>query len=210
MSGRAALLAGLAVLALAWGGPLPRLAEGSFLAHMAMHMAVVAVAAPLLALGLARRAGAAALPGWAPVAASVVELAAIWAWHAPALHTLARTQAWALAAEQATFLGAALAVWTTALAAPASGPGRAGAAMAGAGALLFTSMHMTLLGVLIALSPRAICLAQTPGGGLFGLDLLRDQEVGGLLMLGAGGAVYLAGGLALAARLLRREESPAC
>ena len=43
-----------AVLAAAWLGPLPDLARHSFAAHMTMHMAVVAVAAPLLALGAGR------------------------------------------------------------------------------------------------------------------------------------------------------------
>ena len=36
-----------------WLGPLPQLAQQAFSAHMTMHMGVVAVAAPLLALGVA-------------------------------------------------------------------------------------------------------------------------------------------------------------
>ena len=184
-----ALGLGLAVLALAWLGPLPRLTEGSFAAHMALHMSVVAVAAPLLALGIVR--GGAAQPAWAPVAASLADMAAIWAWHAPALHTLARTT------------GAGLAVWVTALAAA---QGRRGGALAGAGALLFAAMHMTMLGVIVTLSPRLLCRAPTEGPTLFGLDALRDQETGGVLMLAAGGAIHLAGGLALAGRAIRNEE----
>lgn len=207
-----ALVAGLGVLMLAWAGPLPRLSGGSFAAHMALHMTVVAIAAPLLALSLTR--GAVPMPLWAPVAASLVDFAAIWAWHAPALHTLARTSAVGLAAEQACFLGASLAVWITALAAARGGDGaeerasRAGG-LAGAGALLFTAMHMTMLGVVVALSPRLLCRAPTEGPTLFGLDALGDQEAGGVLMLGAGGTIYLAGGLALAGRAIRGEETNA-
>ncbi|MGR3780456.1 MAG: cytochrome c oxidase assembly protein [Albimonas sp.] len=196
-----ALGLGLAVLALAWLGPLPRLTEGSFAAHMALHMSVVAVAAPLLALGIVR--GGAVQPAWAPAAASLADMAAIWAWHAPALHTLARTTGVGLAAEQASFLGAGLAVWVTALAAA---QGRRGGALAGAGALLFAAMHMTMLGVIVTLSPRLLCRAPTEGPTLFGLDALRDQETGGVLMLAAGGAIHLAGGLALAGRAIRNEE----
>ncbi|MGH8019800.1 MAG: cytochrome c oxidase assembly protein [Opitutaceae bacterium] len=44
---------GILTLGGLWFGPLPELARQSFWAHMALHMGVVAVAAPLLAFGLA-------------------------------------------------------------------------------------------------------------------------------------------------------------
>ena len=50
---RGSFALGAGVLAAAWMGPLPHLARDAFWAHMTMHMAVVAVAAPLLALGIA-------------------------------------------------------------------------------------------------------------------------------------------------------------
>ena len=50
------LACGLLVLALAWLGPLGQLVPGPFSAHMAMHMAVVAVAAPALESALWRPA----------------------------------------------------------------------------------------------------------------------------------------------------------
>ena len=71
----ALLLAGCLLLAALWFGPLPELARQSFAAHMSLHMGVVAVATPLVALGLA---GGAAdpvrrRPGWfPPVPLSVV------------------------------------------------------------------------------------------------------------------------------------------
>ena len=49
----AMLIFGLSLLAILWFGPLPKLAQSSFAAHMAMHMGVVAVAAPLLVGGIA-------------------------------------------------------------------------------------------------------------------------------------------------------------
>ena len=89
-----------------------------------------------------------------------------------------------------------LLVWIAALGgAPAS---RRERAAGGVAALLLTSMHMGLLGALLALAPRPLyeaCL------GLF------DQQVGGVMMLAVGGVVYLAGGLALLATLMR-EEAP--
>ncbi|MEG3158615.1 hypothetical protein ACKVMH_12180, partial [Lysobacter zhanggongensis] len=51
--GNAWLAGGLLVLAATWLGPLPGLSRGAFAAHMLMHMGVVAVAAPMIAVGLA-------------------------------------------------------------------------------------------------------------------------------------------------------------
>jgi putative membrane protein len=73
---------GLAVLAWAWLGPLPALAMHSFAAHMTMHIAVVAVAAPLLALAMAGTAmdPVRAMPRLvAPIPASMIELVVVWA-----------------------------------------------------------------------------------------------------------------------------------
>jgi putative membrane protein len=52
---RTLLACGCLTLAAVWLGPLPQLAQQAFWAHMAMHMGVVAVVAPLLALGVAGR-----------------------------------------------------------------------------------------------------------------------------------------------------------
>src|SRR5690606_21255631 len=90
------LIAGLLALAAAWAGPLPALARQAFFAHMLMHMLVVAVAAPLLALAVAgsRCDPVEGLPAfYAPIPASVGELILVWAWHAPALHHMARIDA---------------------------------------------------------------------------------------------------------------------
>lgn len=205
---RHALLAlGALVLLAAWLGPLPALSQRSFAAHMAMHVSVIAIAAPLLAAGVAggridpvRRAPMlfAALP------ASVAELVIVWAWHAPALHHAARHDAALLVAEQASFLGAGLLVW---LSACAGAPSRERAA-AGIGALLLTSMHMTLLGVLLAGAPRPLYVhASSPAAAMpFGLMPLQDQQLGGVLMLAVGGAVYLGGALLLLAGLLRARR----
>jgi putative membrane protein len=195
-------LAGLVTLAAVWLGPLPALAPHRFSAHMAMHMGVVAVAAPLLGLWLARGPmdPARRLPRlFSAVPASLVELAVVWAWHMPVLHHLARGSTAGLIAEQGMFLASGLLVWISALGNPL---GRASSS-AGAGivALLLTSMHMTLLGALLALSTRPLYghAESVPAAGLTALD---DQHLGGAIMLLVGGIVYMAGGLWLAARLL--------
>ena len=200
----------LAALACVWLSPLPAALPGPFSAHMATHMTVVALAAPLLALAMAggaldplRRLPAPLLA----LPASLVELAVVWGWHAPALHHLARQTTAYFVAEQATFLASSLLVWLCVLAperrvlplsaASTAGRGYESGSTSGAGvvALLLTSMHMTLLGALLALAPRSLYHEHTSSA-------LADQQLGGALMLCIGGVVYLAGGLLLAATLL--------
>ena len=204
----APLVLGLATLAAVWVGPLPELLPGSFSAHMTMHMGVVAVAAPLLAIGAAggkldpvRRAPALL----APIPASMVELVAVWAWHAPALHHLARHSVAGLLVEQSTFLLSGLLVWCSAFGGEAGRRGNRTAT--GIVALLLTSMHMTLLGALLALAPRPLYGHALHAGPASPLTPLQDQHLGGTIMLLAGGIAYLAGGLWLAVRLLRERES---
>ena len=195
----ALLFLGATLLAMIWLGPLPRLAQHSFAAHMTMHMGVVAVAAPLIALALTGSMAGRVLETQrlaAPIAASLVELVIVWGWHAPALHLAARHHPWALVAEQGSFLLAGLALWVTALGSdPHGGRARAGPGVA---ALLFTSMHMTLLGALFALANRPLFQHATDQPGA-----LADQHVGGAVMLIIGGTSYLIGGLALTFRLVR-------
>lgn len=195
------LALGLLILAGIWLGPLPELAQQAFYAHMAMHMGVVAVAAPLIALGAAGRRldPVRRFPHlFPPIPASVVELAVVWGWHAPTLHHAARHETLALAAEQGMFLLSGVFVWISAFAGRSSGDGNRTAA--GIIALLLTSMHMTLLGALLALSPRPL---YSHAQGFAGLTALEDQHLGGAIMLLVGGVAYLLGGLWLTAGLLR-------
>ncbi len=197
---------GCATLAASWLAP-PLLANRAFFAHMTGHVGVVAVAAPLLALGVAGgRFDPVHKAPWFFVAipASLLELAVVWAWHAPTLHHAARHQsAWGIA-EQGTFLFTGLLVWLSAFGGSASQ--RPGRTAAGVVALLLTSMHMTLLGALLALAPRPL---YPRCGESFGLTALEDQHLGGAIMLVVGGASYLAGGLWLTARLLRSSAPTA-
>lgn len=198
---RTLLILGFLTAAAVWLGPLPQLARQAFFAHMTMHMGVVAVAAPLLALGLAggRFDPVRKLPTlFAPIPASILELTVVWAWHAPVLHHAARHTTAGLLVEQGSFLFSGLLVWLSAFGSdPARMVNRRAAGIVG---LLMTSMHMTLLGALLALSPRAL-FAHTEN--FMGLDAIADQHLGGAIMILVGGVAYLAGGLWLAACLLR-------
>ena len=195
------LALGLVTLAAVWLGPLPHAAHHAFTAHMLMHMGVVAVAAPLIALGMA---GGFCDPvrKWpalfAPIPASVLELIVVWAWHAPAPHHFARHTGIGLMAEQGSFLLCGLIVWLSAFGGEMPRPKSRSAA--GVMGLLLTSMHMTLLGALLALTPRPLYDHVESAAGLTPLE---DQHVGGAVMLLVGGISYLSGGVWLTASLLR-------
>ena len=201
---RLALAVGLLLLALIWLGPLLGAWRESFAAGMVAHMGVVAVAAPLIAIGLPERwRPGTSMPAALPVLASLVELIAVWGWHAPVMRVVAEGSVLGTIAEQATFMAAGVLLWSTSFAAPDERKH----ALTGAGALLLTSIHMTLLGALLSLSPRPLY-----GAGdvtCFGtvLDAGQDQQLGGVIMLAIGAIVYLAGGLSLVGRLL--ASSPA-
>lgn len=201
---RVLLILGLLTLAAAWI-VLPPLARHSFSAHMTMHMGVVAVAAPLLALGMAGGSldPVCKFPAlFAPVPASILELVVVWAWHAPVLHHAARHSTAGLLIEQATFLVTGLFLWLSAFG--GDGTRRANRRAAGVVGLLLTSMHMTLLGALLGLSPRPLYAHAADHGVEFAnLTPLADQHLGGAIMLLVGGVSYLAGGLWLMAGLLR-------
>jgi putative membrane protein len=205
MMRRALFIAGVLAVAAAWLGPLPLAAQRAFSAHMIMHMGLVAVAAPLLALGAA---GGSWDPVryapkiFSPIPASLVELVVVWAWHAPALHHAARHSSAMFIVEQGTFLLSGLFLWLSVF----GGDISRRHAMRGAGlaGLLLTSMHMTLLGALLALTPRPLYHSVT---GLAALTSIQDQHLGGALMLVIGGISYLAGGLWITAGLLREEAA---
>jgi putative membrane protein len=199
---RLSLLAGCAILVLIWFGPLLSVWRSSFASHMLAHMGVVAVASPLIAFGVtwpsAFRLGRIAYS--LPILASLLELIIVWTWHAPLLRAFAETSLPGAVIEQASFLLVGLFLWGSCIGAVSSDVSLQRAA--GILGLLFTSMHMTLLGALLALSSRPLYGAgQVTCFGL-SLDAQQDQELGGVLMLLIGGVIYLAGGLTLLAKLL--------
>lgn len=209
---RWSLGAGVGLLAAVWLGPLPSIATEAFWAHMTIHMVVVAVAAPLIAAGLggSRFDPSLAAPAlFAPVPASIAELLIVWVWHAPMLHEAARASTSVFILEQASFFAAGLLLWSAALGGGAALP--PGRAAAGVGALLFTSIHMTLLGAIFALTPRPLYGHAHDASGHTGdglLMALADQHLGGAIMLLVGGASYLTGALWLLVRLLRPRQQP--
>ncbi|AOF93566.1 cytochrome c oxidase assembly protein [Sinorhizobium sp. RAC02] len=177
---------------------------GSFAAHMVIHMGIVAVAAPLIAYGL-RDTRLDPLPGTlrvSPMLASFIELVVVWFWHLPAFRASADASLILSLVEQSSFLVAGVLLWHACFR-PKDGR------LAGTAGLLFTSMHMTLLGVLLALAPRPLYGDGDGDITCFGIPLsaAADQQIGGVVMLMAGALAYLLGGILLLAGVLRDGET---
>jgi len=219
----AAFAAGWLTVAAALASPLDPLGVHLFSAHMLQHELLMLVAAPLLVVARPLAAWTWALPahsratvggalrarGWrrvwsmmrAPLGAWLLHAAALWAWHAPALFSLALRDPVMHTLQHASFLGTALLFWWAVLG--SSARVRIGIALL---ALFTTMVHSTVLGALITLSPQPWYAAYGATSLDLGVDPLVDQQLGGLLMWVPGGLVYLGAGLWLAARWLKSDE----
>lgn len=221
-----AFAAGLYVLATTLLGPLDAWTERSFALHMAQHELLMLVAAPLLVLGRplarlafllprGRRRGLRRLAdvlrtvlGWryltSTAGSCAVQTVALFAWHVPAWFRLAATHPGVHALQHATFLATALAFWWAVLH-PGRRRARAPAAIA---ALFFTTITTGALGALLTFATRPwyVLPGMTPP---WGMSLVDDQALAGLLMWVPGGTVYVVVALVLLADLLREHRPTA-
>jgi putative membrane protein len=214
---------GTAVLLVALVSPLDALGETLLSAHMAQHGLLVTVAPLLLLLGKPGVAFTWALPeswrrsilssvSWRwlagildalsrPLPAAILHGLALWVWHAPAAFDAAVSSYTVHALEHGSFFGTALLFWKAILNARSSR--RAAAAL---GATFATLMHGGLLGGLITLAPYPLYTWYHDSTELWGLSLLEDQQLAGLLMWVPMGIIYLSACLMLASRLVASQE----
>lgn len=196
------LVLGVALLIGLWSSELVPLARRAFSAHMMLHLTIVTIACPLIAFGALRFRSVRAIlrPTLATaLAASGFDLLVTWGWHAPILHEAAARQMPVFVFQQASFLAAGLLVWGVSFA----GRSRRDAGL-GAMALGMTFMHMSMLGVILAITPQLV-YAPDVCQGAFGFSRLADQQLGGALMAIWGGLPHLCGALVLLARLLQED-----
>jgi len=213
--------AGWLALASALVSPLHEAGEASLAMHMIEHELIMLPAALLL---VASRPGAAflwslpagaraALAGLArsgkgpwrlltdPVAATMLQLAAIWAWHAPGLFDRAlASEAWHVA-QHLSFLAAALLFWWAMV------HGRGGRGLA-AFCLFVTSLAGGGLGVLMAVSESAWYSGYAAMGlTAAALTPAEDQQLAGAIMWVLGGAFHGCAALFLLWKWLRASEA---
>lgn len=164
---------------------------GPFSAHMAQHIVLMNVVAPLAAIMLHNRIGG---DGRQHLGlATLLQLVLLWGWHVPAILTAAMQVPILGAAMQVSLFGAALWFWVAVVRVASSKRWQA------IFALLVTSKLFCLLGALLVFAPRTIYPVFSGGHGA-ATDPAADQQLAGLLMLVSCPATYLLGGLVIAAR----------
>lgn len=208
---------GLAVLALALVSPVDPLGEALFSFHMAQHLLLTIVAAPLLVLGgnlpwiwslphpwrrsvalSGHRTGRHPVVGALvhPAGAAALYAAALWAWHVPRLYEAALTSPAVHALEHASFLGSGILLWWAVLRLRHRVDHGLGPAIL---ALFATALHGGALGALLTFSRSPWYPAYGDSVAAWGLTPLEDQQLAGTLMWVPPGVVYLGGALALLA-----------
>jgi cytochrome c oxidase assembly factor CtaG len=214
--------AGWLVLFGALVAPLHWLGERLFAAHMIEHEALMAVAAPLIAV--ARPGGAmlwalpparrrsvgsalqaplfAAVWRWLthPGIATAIHGVALWIWHAPAFYNAALENATVHWLQHLSFLLSALLFWWALL----RGRDRERAYGSAVFCLFLTAAHSGFLGVLIALARRSIYPLQSEAAVQWGLTPFEDQQLAGLIMWVPFGLIYAIAALWLAAIWIAR------
>lgn len=215
----AAFAGGLVVVAIALISPLDALAEALFSAHMAQHLVLMSVAAPLLALGApqlsllwsVQRGSRVALGRlvlrlhWLrvlsglPVAFGLHSLA-LWLWHAPPLYEGALRNGLLHAFEHLVLLGTGFVFWSAAF----NGLARSGRTLGASVLYVFAlGAQCTGLGALITLSARPWYSFYAATTVAWGLSALDDQALAGALMWVPAGMLYLGFTLLLLGAWLR-------
>jgi putative membrane protein len=213
-----AFAGGLVAIVAALASPLDAVAPYLLWAHMAQHVVLAQVAAPLLVVAAPLAAIEAGLPTRLqattrrfagrrsvraldrytrnPIVAFAVLAAAWWAWHVPALYDAAVERPAVHAAEHLTLLAAGVCWWACIV-----GPRRLPPVPALALAFT-TALHLNVLGALLTFAPRVL---YAPYHGAYGFSALEDQQLGGVLMWSIGGFVSLAIVVGLLHELLRDD-----
>lgn len=185
--------AGWIVLAIAFISPLCALTVALFSARVGHHLLLVAVAAPLLALGLPER-----LRHWASPHSAVlllVHTGLFWLWHVPDAYSVALGDTLVYWLMQTTLLASATLFWVGMLSKSTRGA-------AAIGGLVAASMQMGLLGALLTFAPSPLYAPHLATTDAFGLSALADQQLAGLMMWVPGALPYLLGALVVLMRVL--------
>ncbi len=211
---------GLVLSYVATASPVSEWGERLFSTHMAAHLVLMLVCAPLF---VAARTSQAVLHALAPALKTrglsmlprlsrfIASPVAIWIWftglfllwHVPSLYGWALRSAFAHALEHASFFLGAYGFWSVVLS-----PARGHAPGYGARLLFVGSAALLsgLPGALIALASRPLYRIDAAQAARLGLTPLEDQELAGLVMWIPGGLAYLAAVLALLVGWMREAE----
>jgi len=189
------------LLAALFVSPLCALTSALFSARIAHHMALVAIAAPLLVFTLPPQLRDISWPPALPAVASMVHAVLLWLWHAPAPYAAALADSAVFWGMEASLFGSALLLWSAIL----SRHTRLGSAL---GALLATIVQTGLLGAAITFARTPLYDYHIGSTAPWGLSALADQQLAGLIMWVPAAVPYLFAALALTtARLLQTSAT---
>lgn len=174
---------------------------GPFAVHMLIHIALMNLAAPVIAVVLlqAWRAGF-DRASWL-WSATVIQLVLLWAWHAPSAHQATGHSTVISVAMHSTLFAASLAFWAVLISMTARNRWQA------VFSLLITGKLACLLGAILIFAPRPLYKTGHPGGVPLILD---DQQLAGLIMISACPLSYVLAGVIIAAQavnVLGRQTS---
>ena len=202
MRSRAALVAGLVAIGIALLSPLESMAHDLFSAHMAQHLTLIYVAAPLLVLGLPGMRIPRLLTG--VVTVWVLHVGVLWAWHLPALYSVALRTNPVHALEHLSFLGTAVLFWSVLL---HPDPRRRVPYPAALFLVFLTAVASGALGAVLTFATQP--LYDVHQGTTGSLTQLEDQQLAGLVMWIPTGVVYLGTACVLFVKWLRSMEAVA-
>lgn len=207
----AAFFTGLVALFIALVSPIDSIADQLFWIHMIQHLLLLMVAAPLLVLGrpavvflwafglsARKRVGHA----WTAlrlrqVIDALMQPLLVWVlfcgvfvfWHFPGPYQWALRDEGVHTLEHLSFLITALMFWSIVI----EPSGRRRLDCGPTLVFVMTAAILSALpGALIALAPRPLYPAHAKGAAAWGLTLLQDQQLAGIVMWIPGGFIYLA------------------
>lgn len=181
MTSRLSLGTGLSAIALALFPRVSTAAGQLFSAHMAQHLLLIVVAAPLLVVSgvfdLERVPLFRTVTG--PMSSWTLFVATFLFWHWPVAFQWAAASEPRRLFEHATIFATAFLFWNVAL----SQKNQSGLSYGARALFVMTAAVATdLPGVVMVFSPQVICTMPRENAVIFGLTPLEDQQVAGLLM----------------------------
>jgi putative membrane protein len=198
----AGFMGGLLAVWIAMGSPLAEMDHQLLTAHMAQHLLLMTVAAPLLLLG----ASASALPRRIihPVICWLTATSVVIGWHVPALFELGMRSAGWHAFEHASFLAAGLLFWYPVI---QPWPSLARRPQWGIPIYLFlATLPCDALSAFLTFCDRVVYPHYLSAHRLFDISPLADQACAGALMWIWVTFVYLAPAAAITIRMLSPQR----
>lgn len=178
---RIALLGCLAAVTPVLVPPVSSMAEQLFSVHMAQHLFLIVIAAPLLVVSRVFDPGRTAIlkAATGPVTSWTLFVSVFLFWHWPTAFQWAARRELGRLLEHATIFASAFLFWNVAL---SSRPQAWLSYGARALYVMTAAVATDLPGVIMVFSPQAICTMPHENAGAWGLTALQDQQVAGLLM----------------------------